>query len=181
MGSCSYKLNDEIVPSFYTNLHSMATSLATNSMNLQSTHTPHSQYISWDPHLESDRISVAGRFCGNSQHVYPVCKRATVDATSMMFGNSALGAFHHWGYTMESWTPRVFYFSWFTPIPNTIRCNLKPISRFHFLEGEFTHWVGKAKNVWLIVGRLPIKAEWCHAFCRGSWIKLCFKKATMEM
>ena len=32
--------------------------------------------------------------------------------------------------------------------------------RPHFLERELIHFVEKAKNVWLIVGRLSIKAGW---------------------
>ena len=41
------------------------------------------------------------------------------------------------------------------PNTNTIRCNLGPITRLHLFEGELIHWVGKAKNVWPIVRRLP--------------------------
>ena len=33
-------------------------------------------------------------------------------------------------------------------------------SRPHFLEVELIHLVDKAKNVWLIVGQLPIKTGW---------------------
>ena len=42
-----------------------------NSMQLQSTHTPHSQRLQSDAHLESDRRSVVELFCGNSLHVKP--------------------------------------------------------------------------------------------------------------
>ena len=77
-----------------------------------------------------------------------------------MFGNSILGGFHHWGYTRESSTAPASLSSWFTPNTNTIRCNLRPTPRSHLLEGELIHWAGKAKNAWLIVGWLPIKAEW---------------------
>ena len=40
----------------------------------------------------------------------------------------------------------------------TIRWNLGPTTRLHFLEGELIHWIDKAKNERLIVGKLPIKA-----------------------
>ena len=45
----------------------------------------------------------------------------------------------------------------------TIRWNLGLNSRLHSLEGEFIHWVDKAKNVWLTVGLLHIKAGWWNA------------------
>ena len=35
--------------------------------------------------------------------------------------------------------------------------------RFYSLKGELTHWVNKAKDAWLIVGQLPIKAGWWNA------------------
>ena len=35
--------------------------------------------------------------------------------------------------------------------------------RFYSHEGELTYQVDKTKNVWLIVGQLPIKAEWWDA------------------
>ena len=35
--------------------------------------------------------------------------------------------------------------------------------RFYSLEGELTQYVDKAKNVWLIVGQLHIKAGWWDA------------------
>ena len=44
----------------------------------------------------------------------------------------------------------------------TIRSNLGD-PRLHSLEGEFIYWVDKAKNVWLTVGQLPIKAGWWDA------------------
>ena len=40
----------------------------------------------------------------------------------------------------------------------TIRWNLGLTPRLHSLEGEFIHLVDKAKNVWLTVRKLPIKA-----------------------
>ena len=46
------------------------------------------------------------------------------------------------------------------PNTNTIRCNLGPITRSHLFEGELIHWVGKAKNVWPIVRRLPTGTKW---------------------
>ena len=46
----------------------------------------------------------------------------------------------------------------------TIRWNLGLAPRLYFFEwGELSHWVGKAKNVSLIVGQLPIKARWWDA------------------
>ena len=45
----------------------------------------------------------------------------------------------------------------------TIRWNFGLTPRFYSLEGELTHWVDKAKIVWLIVGQLPIKAGWWYA------------------
>ena len=43
----------------------------------------------------------------------------------------------------------------------TIRSHLGQTPHLHFLEGrELSHWVGKAKNLWLIVGQLCIKAAW---------------------
>ena len=48
-------------------------------------------------------------------------------------------------------------------IHNTVRCNIGLTPRSCFLEGELIHWVGKAKNMPLIVGWLPIKAEWWDA------------------
>ena len=57
---------------------------ATNSMHLQSTHTPHSQCLQSDPHLESGRRSVGEFFCGNSLRVNVVgCFRR--GAPSLMF------------------------------------------------------------------------------------------------
>ena len=38
-------------------------------MHLQPTHTPHSQRLQSDPHLESGRKSVVELFCGNSLRV----------------------------------------------------------------------------------------------------------------
>ena len=49
---------------------------------------------------------------------------------------------------------------WFTPNTITIRWNLGLTSRPHFLEGELIRLVDKAKNAWLIVRQLPIKAGW---------------------
>ena len=46
---------------------------ATNSMHLQSTHTPHSQRLQWDLHLEPSRRSAVELFCGNSLCVKTVC------------------------------------------------------------------------------------------------------------
>ena len=44
-----------------------------------------------------------------------------------------------------------------------IRYNFRLTSCFYFLENEHTNWEDKAKNVWLIVGQLPIKAGWWGA------------------
>ena len=44
-----------------------------------------------------------------------------------------------------------------------IRWNFGLTPRFYSLEGEVTHWVDKAKIVWLIVEQLPIKAGWWYA------------------
>ena len=41
-------------------------------MHLQPTHTPHSQHLQSDPHLEYDRKSVVELFSGNSLHVKAV-------------------------------------------------------------------------------------------------------------
>ena len=46
---------------------------ATNSMHLQSTHTPHSQPLQWDLHLEPGRRSAVELFWGNSLCVKTVC------------------------------------------------------------------------------------------------------------
>ena len=46
---------------------------------------------------------------------------------------------------------------------NIRRWNVGLTPRPHFLEGQLIHLVDKAKNVWLIVGQLPIKAEWWSA------------------
>ena len=45
----------------------------------------------------------------------------------------------------------------------TTRWNFGLTPPFYFLEGELTHWVDKAKIVWLIVGQLLIKAGWWYA------------------
>ena len=63
----------------------------------------------------------------------------------------------------NSWTTPASWFSWFTPNTNTITCKLGPTPRSHFLEGERIHVAGKAKSVWPIVGRMPLKAEWWDA------------------
>ena len=41
-----------------------------------------------------------------------------------------------------------------------MKYNLELIPCSYLLEGELIHWVGKAENVGLRVGQLPIKAEW---------------------
>ena len=41
-----------------------------------------------------------------------------------------------------------------------IRSNFGLTPRFYSLENELTNWDDKAKNVLLIVGKLPIKAGW---------------------
>ena len=71
-------------------------------------------------------------------------------------------ALYHWCW--QSWTPLPPpQFSWFTPNTKGTRWNhwLTPLP--HFLEGELILWVDKAKNVRIIVGRLPIKAGWWDA------------------
>ena len=51
----------------------------------------------------------------------------------------------------------------------TIRWNLGLTPALHFLEvGELTHWVYETKNLWLIVGQLPIKAGWWNAPSRSG-------------
>ena len=45
----------------------------------------------------------------------------------------------------------------------TIRWNLGLSPRFYSLERKLTQYVDKAKNMWLIVGQLPIKAGWWDA------------------
>ena len=45
----------------------------------------------------------------------------------------------------------------------TIRWNLGLNPRFYSLERKLTQYVDKAKNMWLIVGQLPIKAGWWDA------------------
>ena len=45
----------------------------------------------------------------------------------------------------------------------TIRWNLGLTPRSHFLKGELAHWEDNAKNVWLMVGQLLIKARWWDA------------------
>ena len=44
-----------------------------------------------------------------------------------------------------------------------MRWNLGLTLSPHFLEGELIHWLGKAKNMWLSIGQLPIKAGWWDA------------------
>ena len=44
-----------------------------------------------------------------------------------------------------------------------IRWNFGLTPRLHSLEGELIHWVDKAKNVWLTVVQLSIKAWWWDA------------------
>ena len=86
--------------------------------------------------------------------------------------------FHHWGYTRESWTPPpLSCLILGTPTKQkTIQWNLGLTPHLHFLEGgEFTHWVNKAKNVWLIVGQLPktlkywVGVQWGQSYLMGSW------------
>ena len=54
-------------------------------------------------------------------------------------------------------------FSWFTPNTNAIRYKLGLTPGSHFLEGELIYWAGKAKSMWPIVRRLPLKVEWWDA------------------
>ena len=50
------------------------------------------------------------------------------------------------------------------PTTKTSRWNHRLTPRPHFLEGKLIHWVDKAKNMWIIVSWLPIKAEWWDAY-----------------
>ena len=45
----------------------------------------------------------------------------------------------------------------------TIRWNFGLTPSFYSPEREFTSWVDKAKNMWLIFGQLPVKAGWWDA------------------
>ena len=80
---------------------------ATNSMPLQSTHTPHLQHLQSDPHLESGRRFVVVLFCVNSLRVKTVgCFRRGDSSLMNSKCDSVCGkGFHHWGYTGECWTP----------------------------------------------------------------------------
>ena len=134
-------------------------------MHLQPTHThilhsASSQIPVWNP--------VGGLWWGFiAETVYVLRSLAVSQRNSIVdvWRNSKCDSvfgegFHHWGYIGESWTPPASWFSWFKPNANTRRWNLGLNPRPHFLEGEFIHLVDKAKNVWLIVGQLPIKAGW---------------------
>ena len=63
-------------------------SAVTNSMHLQSTYTPHLQYLQSEALLESSRTSAVELFCRNSQRVKAVryfCKRAPSCIFDRMF------------------------------------------------------------------------------------------------
>ena len=80
---------------------------ATNSMHVQSTHTPHSQRLQWDLHLEHGRRSAVELFCGNSLCVKTVWffRCLIVDAwQNSKYDSVWREGFHHWGYTGESCT-----------------------------------------------------------------------------
>ena len=63
-------------------------SAVTNSKHLQSTYTPHLQYLQSQAHLESTRTCAVKLFCRNSQRVKPVgyfCRRAPSCISDRMF------------------------------------------------------------------------------------------------
>ena len=63
-------------------------SAVTNSMQLQSTYTPHLQYLQLQAHLESSQTSAVKLFCRNSQRVKTVgyfCRRAPSCIFGKMF------------------------------------------------------------------------------------------------
>ena len=108
----------------------------------QSTHTPHSQHLQSDPHLQSSWKSVVEPFCGNSQHIKIVgCFRR---GTLLLMFNGILSAtlskekISTTGVTqgnLELLLPPFFPVSHQT---NTIRFNLgrTPHSHFHHPLGS---------------------------------------------
>ena len=63
-------------------------SAVTNSIHLQSTYTPHLQYLHSEAHLKSSRTYAVKLFCGNSQHFKAVgylCRRAPLWIFDRMF------------------------------------------------------------------------------------------------
>ena len=131
----------------WSNLHSFLVHqpAATNSMHWQSTHTPHTQHLQSDPHLQSSWRSVVESFCRHSQHVKTVgyFRRGT---QSLMFD---------WILSATLSKDKIST----TGILNSssllfllIPPNLGRTPHSHFLERELIHWVTKAKNV-----------EWWHA------------------
>ena len=80
---------------------------ATNSMHLQSTHTPHSQHLQSD--LSQSKVCVGAFLI--KQSTCEGCwlfsqRRSIVDIWWSSKCSSIWGeAFHHWGYRGEFWTP----------------------------------------------------------------------------
>ena len=136
-------------------------------MHLQSTHTPQSQCPQSHPYLESRRRSVREFFYGNSLSV-KVISCFHRGAPSLMLGgilNATLSEVSTTGVTQ--WNLELLL------RPNSPDSYQTQIQEYQILdwlhvlisliEGELIYLVDKAKNVWLIVGQLPIKAGWWNA------------------
>ena len=100
-------------------------------------HTPHLQHLRLDLHLESGRKSILNANLPEGK----VCTTGVNSPCLLIL----LIQTKHKRNKMISWT-------------NNQDGIL--ISCLHSLEGELIHWVGKARNMCLIVGRLPIKSGW---------------------
>ena len=96
--------------------------------------------------------------CGHEFHGFPFHRHPTF--TTPLVGCAFRIRSEIGGYRRESWTPPTSYFFWVTPYTNTTRSNLGPTQPSYFFKGELIHWIGKAKNKWLIVGWLPKQYTW---------------------
>ena len=117
-------------------------------MHWQSTHTPHTQHLQSDPHLQSSWRSVVEPFCRHSHYLRLLAIFAeelsrwclTEFLVQLCLRTRFLPLGLHRG--ILNFSSLLFLL---------ISPNLGPIPHSHFLERELIHWVTKAKNV-----------EWWH-------------------
>ena len=139
-----------------------------NFMHLQSFHTPYSQHLQSDPHLESVPRPVVGLFGRNSVSLKTVgyfCRRAP----SLMFDRILNVTLSEEKASTSGVTHGNLKLLLRPNFPDSHqRWHLRLTQRPHFYKEELIHLVDKSKNVSLIVVQLPIKAN-------GEIIPSCFR------
>ena len=139
-----------------------------NFMHLQSSHTPHSQHLQSDPHLESVRRTVVGLFGRSSVSLKTVgcfCR----GAPSLMFDRILSVTVSEEKASTSGVTHGNLELLLRPNFPDSHqRWHLGLTQRPHFYKEELIQLGDKSKNVSLIFVQLPIKAN-------GEMLPSCFR------